>query len=142
MGSLIKTFHNNKIFHDTFPEKRGTFHSNDIRFTKILTKFSTEFNNINFIYKLCQELDLDKKDLIAFFQELRFYFGDMFMSNIDKIIDILFSQNNYEIKLLEVKRLYRYLDKNAKKTDIVMDIDEDDDDTDDAEVMYESTDYE
>jgi hypothetical protein len=80
--------------------------------------------------------------LIAFFQELRFYFGDMFMSNIDKIIDILFSQNNYEIKLLEVKRLYRYLDKNAKKTDIVMDIDEDDDDTDDAEVMYESTDYE
>ena len=43
MSSLIKTFHNNKMYHDTFPENQNTF-CNEIRFTKVLTKYSTEYN--------------------------------------------------------------------------------------------------
>ena len=50
MSSLIKTFHNNKIYHDTFPEYDNKYIpiNNEVRFTKVLTKYSTEFNNSQF----------------------------------------------------------------------------------------------
>lgn len=64
MSSLIKTFKNHKLFHETFPKKEF---KNEIRFTKVLTKYSTEYNNSLFIQKLCQKLGMDKKDLFGFF---------------------------------------------------------------------------
>ena len=42
MSSLIKTFYNNKIFHDSF-ENEEFKPLNEIRFTKVLTKYSTEY---------------------------------------------------------------------------------------------------
>ena len=149
MTSLIKTFHNNKIYHDTFPENKGKFCSvrseaaenaikcrktssaadsiePDIRFTKVLTKYSTEYNNILFIYNLCQKLDMDQKDVLSFFQELRNIHGDIsgdneIMLKIEKIFE------SYEINKLYIKRVYRYLDKNVKK-DATNDEDLDEDD--------------
>ena len=47
--------------------------NNNIRFTKVLTKYSTEYNNIEFIYDLCKKMDMDKKDLMTFFQESFFF---------------------------------------------------------------------
>ena len=41
MSSLIKTFHSNKIYHDTFKDN-PKFDPAEIRFTKVLTKYSTE----------------------------------------------------------------------------------------------------
>ena len=71
MSSLMKIFNNNRLFHLINSEK---LEIQDIRFTKILTKYSTEYNNTEFIYDLCQKLDIDKKDLISLFQELRIFY--------------------------------------------------------------------
>ena len=113
MSSLIKTFHNNKIYHDAIPENKTKI--NDIRFTKVLTKYSTEYNNFLFIYNLTQGLSMDRKDLVAFFQELRLCYGENFYNDSEKIMEIEKIFENYDINKLDIKRMYRYLDKNVKK---------------------------
>jgi len=127
MSSLIKTFYNNKIYHETFPEIQSMTENSDkkkteIRFTKVLTKYSTEYNNSIFIYDLCQRLDMDKPDLITFFQELRLRFGENVVK-MNTSMDNFFDE--YNISKLDIKRLYRYLDKNVKK-EIVLEESSDD----------------
>lgn len=124
MSSLMKTFYNNKLYHDHFPENKNTFKPNEVRFTKVLTKYSTEYNNMLFLYNLCQELEMDKKDLVSFFQELRLFYGTDFSTQLEKMnqIDKIFE--NYNISKLDIKRIYRYLDKNVKK-DVYEEEDED-----------------
>ena len=46
MSSLIKTFKTNFIYHSFYSNNK--INNNDIRFTKVLTKYSTEYNNITF----------------------------------------------------------------------------------------------
>ena len=124
MSSMMKTFYNNKLFHDYFPENSGSFIQDEVRFTKVLTKYSTEYNNQLFIYNLCQELDMDKKDILSFFQELRLIHGEDFLSRTDfstKIDEIL---ENLNINKLDMKRIYRYLDKNVKKDATIEEEDE------------------
>lgn len=115
MSSLIKTFYNNKLYHDAFPLHRGRFQPDEVRFTKVLTKYSTEYNNLLFIYNLCQELDMDKKDLISFYQELRLYYGRHFMEDAERLNEVEGLFENHNISRLDIKRMYRYLDKNVKK---------------------------
>lgn len=124
MSSLMKTFYNNKLYHQYFPQNSIT--ANDIRFTKVLTKYSTEYNNMLFVYSLCQELDMDKKDLLSFFQELRLYYKTDFCAQVDKMNEVEKIFENYNITKLDIKRIYRYLDKNVKKDVIVGHEDEDD----------------
>ena len=126
MSSLMKTFYNNKIYHDTFPENRNTYKPSEVRFTKVLTKYSTEYNNQLFIYNLSQELDIDKKDLTAFFQELRFVYGKEFYNNVEILGKVEKLFETYNINKLDIKRMYRYLDKNIKK-DIGQSVDLDED---------------
>ena len=76
----------------------------EIRFTKVLTKYSTEYNNLLFIQHLCNQLLMDRKDLVEFFGTLRIDKAD----NIT-ISNALFEQ--YEITKLDVERMYRYIDK-------------------------------
>ena len=118
MSSLMKTFYNNYLYHKEIGISKPEFQKDEIRFTKVLTKYSTEYNNILFIYNLCQELDMDKKDLIAFFQELRVFYGKDFLTQADKLSAVEKIFENYNIDKLDIKRIYRYLDKNVKK-DIV-----------------------
>ena len=73
MSSLMKTFNNNRLYH-LINETNKTL--DEVRFTKVLTKYSTEYNNIEFIYDLCQKLDLDKKDLMSLFQDLRIFYSN------------------------------------------------------------------
>ena len=101
MTSLIKTFHNNKLFHDSL-EKKPRYNPPEVRFTKVLTKYSTEYNNSLFIQNLCQQLGLDKKDTFAFFLELRGLLSEEEVSNL---------LETYEITKLDISRIYRYLDK-------------------------------
>ena len=65
MTSILKTFYNNKLYHDRF-EKKPFFNPSEVRFTKVLTKYSTEYNNHLFIQNLCSILGMDKKDMFAF----------------------------------------------------------------------------
>uniref|UniRef100_A0A6C0DR01 AAA+ ATPase domain-containing protein n=1 Tax=viral metagenome TaxID=1070528 RepID=A0A6C0DR01_9ZZZZ len=120
MSSLMKTFYNNKLFHDTFKNTTNKpNHSGEIRFTKVLTKYSTEYNNILFIYNLCQLLDLDKKDLISLFQEIRLHYGNDFLNKLETLNEVEQFFDNEEISKLDIKRMYRYLDKNVKKETII-----------------------
>jgi DNA polymerase III delta prime subunit len=105
MSSLIKTFKNNKLYHDTFKTK-NKYNPNEIRFTKVLTKYSTEYNNSIFIQKLCQKLGMDKKDLFGFFIELKNKYED------NEIVSLL---ENYEIGKLDINRIYRYIEKYIKE---------------------------
>ena len=118
MSSLMKTFHNNKIYHDNFPENKHKFDTSDVRFTKVLTKYSTEYNNMMFIYGLCQELDLDKSELISMFQEVRLMVNNNDTSNIEEVFE------KYNINKLDIQRMYRYMDKSVKKDIVTMDMEE------------------
>jgi DNA polymerase III delta prime subunit len=119
MSSLMKTFYNNKLYHDHFPENKTTNQIGEIRFTKVLTKYSTEYNNMLFVYGLCQELDMDKKDLLAFFQELRLFYDHGFCNQVEKMNEVEKIFENYNITKLDIKRIYRYLDKNVKKETLI-----------------------
>lgn len=162
MTSLIKTFHNNKLFHEfvddidnsrnivcaseignsrlspkalscvdtesptkATPEikkrtkqiaKNGEVEEPDsVRFTKVLTKYSTEYNNIMFVFMLCQEMEMEKADAISFFQELRLFYGADFFNKSDKLNNAEKIFANTNISKLDIKRVYRYLDKNVKR---------------------------
>jgi DNA polymerase III delta prime subunit len=105
MSSLIKTFKNNKIYHEYF-KKKQKYNPTEVRFTKVLTKYSTEYNNSLFIQKLCQKLGMDKKDLFGFFIDLKNNRDD------NEIINLL---ENYEIVKLDINRIYRYIEKYIKE---------------------------
>lgn len=114
MSSMIKTFYNNKIYHEDI-ENFSTKQLSEIRFTKVLTKYSTEYNNSIFIQELSQNLDMDKKDTIALFQEIRLCIGKDFSNDNEILNQVNDLFENYDINKLDIKRFYRYLDKNAKK---------------------------
>jgi len=105
MSSLIKTFKNNKLYHDTF-KKKPVFNPTEVRFTKVLTKYSTEYNNSTFIQNLCQQLGMDKKDILSFFLE---------MKNKCTDAELLLLFENYDINKLDINRVYRYLEKYTKE---------------------------
>jgi hypothetical protein len=101
MTSILKTFYNNKLYHDHFKNK-PIFNPPEVRFTKVLTKYSTEYNNYLFIQNLCFILEMDRKDMFAFFQNLR---------NEKTEEDIQLYMENYDINKLDINRIFRYLDK-------------------------------
>ncbi len=105
MSSLIKTFKNNKLYHDNF-NKKQKYNPTEVRFTKVLTKYSTEYNNSLFIQKLCQKLGMDKKDIFGYFIDLKNKYDDN---------EIFALFETYEITKLDINRIYRYLEKYIKE---------------------------
>jgi replication factor C subunit 1 len=103
ISSIIKTFYNNKLLHDNINVKQT---KNDIRFTKVLTKYSTEYNNSVFIQNLCQQLMMDKNDLLSYFKHIKNTLS------IEEIYE-LFNNDNYNITKLDIDRLYRYINADS-----------------------------
>jgi hypothetical protein len=73
---------------------------------------------------------MDKKDMVAFFQELRLMYGtnsskDDWINEAEKMFQ------DTKIKKLDIKRVYRYLDKNAKKD--VVKVEEEDEEGEEEE---------
>jgi hypothetical protein len=106
ISSLIKIIDTNNKYHE-FLDKDKThqiknYNPKDVRFTKILTKYSTEYNNLLFTQDLCQKLNLDKKDMLSFFLNLRNTMDE------EELIQYLI---NYDIQKLDIQRLFRYIDK-------------------------------
>jgi DNA polymerase III delta prime subunit len=101
MSSLIKTFATNKHYHDTFAKKKK-YNPAEVRFTKVLTKYSTEYNNSIFMQTLALQLGMDKKDIFSFFLNLKSKHSDA------EIIAMLEPQ---EITKLDINRIYRYIEK-------------------------------
>ena len=108
MSSIIKTFYSNKIWHDflscSSEYSNILYEPEEVRFTKVLTKYSTEYNNATFIQFLCHQLGMDKKDVQSFFSN---------MKNINETVDDITLEpfDNCEISKLDINRMFRYLDK-------------------------------
>ena len=71
----------------------------DVRFTKVLTKYSTEFNNYTFFQNLSYKMQFDKKDLIHLFKQ----------SKNNESLESKIIQD-YELTDLEINRIYRYIE--------------------------------
>ena len=98
--SLIKNVKNNQLFHDLQVKRQNKYDvSKDIRFTKILTKYSNEYNNGMFIAELCKRLKRDWKDVLALFSHVK-----------DGSIKVKSEQwKELGISKLELERVERYV---------------------------------
>ena len=77
----------------------------DIRFTKILTKYSTEFNNRMFIKSLSQQLLMDKKDLFGYFYMI---LKDRNITDNQQILSLF---EYTKISKLDINRFIRYIEQ-------------------------------
>ena len=116
MSSLIKTFYNNKLYHERF-DPCPKFNPSEVRFTKVLTKYSTEYNNSLFIQMMCQKFGMDKKDLFAFF--LNVFSNSNNVNDGNKTMDDIIEE--FEITKLDIQRMQRYLDKCTYPSEVVQD---------------------
>lgn len=98
--SLIKTMYNNNLLHKSNIKLTKKQNDEDVRFTKVLTKYSSEYNNLVFINNACQELNMTKNDMCHFILEIQE--GDLY----DKINEIVEST---ELTKLDVMRLCKYV---------------------------------
>ena len=119
MNYIIKLFQNNYILMSNNLLKKVNLE--DIIFTKILTKYSSEYNNYIFIYNLLQSFLIDKKDVLTLFY------------NLDKnhdINDIIYKLENYNITKLEIIRIVKLINQlidyqeNTKSKEIEIEMDE------------------
>jgi hypothetical protein len=106
MCSLIKTMYNNKLLFDEKKNGLGVGKEiKEIRFTKILTKYSTEYNNSLFLYHLCQLLGYDISDLLVYFSTIDATGEQELLKHI-------------EITKLDIKRMQRFIEKYTKENAI------------------------
>jgi hypothetical protein len=97
MSSLVKTMYNQHLFHTLKTD--ATAYSCEPRFTKVLTKYSTEYNNSVFIAGMCQRTGMDVKDLLGFFADRH---------SLDKQV-VASSLDGYDISRLDVNRVLKLL---------------------------------
>lgn len=108
MSSLIKTLYNNNILFKNNDIKKNKI--TDVRFTKVLTKYSTEYNNMIFINNMCENLQMDKNDLSEYFMSLK---NEKSIQEINELLE------PYNISKLDIIRMYKYLNiiRNGKQLD-------------------------
>lgn len=75
--------------------------SEDIRFTKVLTKHSTEYNNSNFIQNIISTFNLDKRDTFALLVWMKHHMTQ------EQIYDIL---EGFNMRTVDVDRIFRFID--------------------------------
>ena len=97
MSSIIKTFKSNFIYHSFDINNNNKI--NNIRFTKVLTKYSTEYNNIIFIQDICNTLGFDKNDTYSYFIDYIINYSDEKKQTLEL--------NNFTN--LEITRMCNYL---------------------------------
>ena len=97
LSSYIKIYYNNYLLHQTYNGVKNKI--KDVRFTKVLTKYSTEFNNYTFFQNLSYKMQFDKKDLIHLFK----------LSKNNESLENKIIQD-YELTDLEINRIYRYIE--------------------------------
>ena len=106
---IIKIFYNNYILKKFNLYKKLNF--NDIIFTKILTKYSSEYNNFVFLYNILQHFLIDKNDIYVYFENI---------FNIQDTNTVFDNLINYNITNLEIIRLSKIINniKNNNTYDI------------------------
>ena len=102
---LIKVV-KNMNFYKSYIQLNPSFkyHLSESRFTKVLTKYSTEYNNYVFLKDLCQNMLIDKNDLFYYFLENK-------SNDLSKL-------EQYEVTTLNINRMFKFLDKLLTGEDI------------------------
>ena len=79
MTSYIKIMYNYLLIKSHInSEKTKTIKTQDIRFTKVLTKYSSEYNNYIFLQSICQIFSIEKKNLFSMLQALFLKYNNNF----------------------------------------------------------------
>lgn len=119
MNYIIKLFQNNFILKSNNLLK--TINIEEIIFTKILTKYSSEYNNYIFIYNLLQSFLIDKKDIFILFYNL---------NKNNETNDIIYKLESYNVTKLEIIRIIKLINQlidyqeNNKSKEIEVDMNE------------------
>ncbi len=103
LSFFIKTIYNNYIFKQFYKVQKKKI---DIRFTKILTKYSSEFNNYTFFQNLCSNLYLTKKELLLLFNRYRDSINNENIGEKKIVHDWLELSNVTE---LDINRIIKYI---------------------------------
>lgn len=107
MTSYIKVLYNHHILLErrAFDQtKLSALSPTDVRFTKVLTKYSSEYNNYLFLQLMCHKLGVDRKDVLSLIACCAY----KHRANMAAVLDEL---SAYKISLLEVKRIYKFIQK-------------------------------
>lgn len=98
MTSITKILHNHWIVSDHLLND-----ATEVRFTKVLTKYSSEYNNHFFIQGLCIRHGCDRETLFKLAQEM----------NVKTIgaASATFTKPPFKMTQLEAKRLYKFINK-------------------------------
>jgi hypothetical protein len=99
LSSIIKNLWTTCLLRNSVPDQKVFAHVlNDVRFTRVLTKYSSEYNNMKFIQTLCTRTGLEKEDLFRVWRTMP----------IDKTKENGFG--SVAMTPLEISRLGRYFD--------------------------------
>lgn len=97
--SIIRNISNSQLLHKISNNSvKHNIQYNDIRFTKVLTKYSTEYNNKLFLNTVAQKLFIHYNDVIPYFISIR---------DIQEDLDNLILS---DISKLDITRMYKYID--------------------------------
>lgn len=98
-NSFIKTFYNNYLLHKNIDNIKVP---SEIIFTKVLTKYSTEYNNYCFLQQLEQKMFCNKEEILLHF--------------INKNEEIL--SNKYYLQKLDIDRMKRFIENGDFKISV------------------------
>lgn len=106
LNFIIKILKNNNIINKSKHENKLIKNINckdeDVRFTKILTKYSTEYNNTTFLNNICNELGYTVKDTFNYF----LYLFQNYENN--EIVNFLENYNISELDINRIKKILNY----------------------------------
>ena len=106
LNFMIKILKNNNLINKSKKENSSIKNINckdeDVRFTKILTKYSTEYNNTTFLNNICNELGYNIKDTFNYFLYLFENYDDY------EIINFLENYNISELDINRIKKILNY----------------------------------
>ena len=102
ISSLLKSIYSNHLYFSLLPPENRLKLKDNIRFTKILTKYSTEYNNLLFLNLISEKMTLDKSDVISHFI--------MNKSIYETLPSKIYTEMTHQdISKLEVDRIYRFI---------------------------------
>lgn len=110
LTSLMKTFHNHAMYHKLMKSQETKQVADDkkrssypITFTKMLSKYSTEYNNLIFMNNVCHKRGTNRNLIYEYFYNLHKNLKPT--DNLSEIIQRISAETGYET--LELMRLYR-----------------------------------
>lgn len=99
ISSLLKTMFSNYLLHNSVSNPSNYIKQCDINFTKVLTKYSTEYNNANFFQQIAFKLNLEFDEILIYFKSIR--------GNLEQYGDYF---SAYNISDVDINRIYRFID--------------------------------